>query len=119
MFLQVPTLFIWLHDTQVVLHAVSQQTPCGEQNVDWQSTVLVQGDPLALPPLQVGAWQKLGDVQSALLAQLVWQAPFAPHAYGLHEVDAPATHVPVPLQVLAPTAVALLQLAAAQEVPAA
>ena len=42
-FLHVPTLFMMLHATQVVLQAVSQQTPWGEQKVDTHSGPMVHG----------------------------------------------------------------------------
>jgi hypothetical protein len=64
----------------------------------------------------VAAEQK-APLQAASDAQLVAQAEPA-HWYAPHDVVAPATHVPVPLQVEAAVSCALAQLAARQTVPA-
>ncbi len=75
------------------------------------------------PPPQVpDAEQALGAAQSALVAQLVRQAPaapLAPHRYGAHEIAPGAEHAPFPSQAPAGVSVDPEQLAAAQAVPAA
>jgi hypothetical protein len=88
-FLHVPLLFMMLQATQVVLQAVSQQTPWGEQKLDTHSGPVVQGAPLDLPPPQTPFRQTLGDTQSALLLQLFLHMALAPQLNGLHEVWLP------------------------------
>lgn len=62
--------------------------------------------------------QTLGDTQSAVVPQLVLQAP-APQTYGEQELAPGITQVPVPLQLAAAVSDEPVQLAAAQAVPAA
>jgi hypothetical protein len=60
----------------------------------------------------------LGDTQSAVVAQVVLQAP-APQTYGEQELAAGITQVPVPLQLAAGVSDEPVQVAPAQAVPAA
>jgi hypothetical protein len=62
--------------------------------------------------------QVFGDRQSALLAQVVLQAP-PPQTYGLHDDETTFRQVPLPLQVRAGVSVELLQLPGTHTVPLA
>jgi hypothetical protein len=62
--------------------------------------------------------QTLGARQSADVEQLV-RHTVPPQRYGLHEVESCIWHMPVPLQLRAGVAVAVVQVAAAQGVPLA
>jgi hypothetical protein len=62
--------------------------------------------------------QTLGDTQSAVVAQVVLQAP-VPQMYGEHELAPGIMQVPVPLQLAAAVSDEPVQVAGAQVVPAA
>jgi hypothetical protein len=65
-----------LHAWQGPVQAVLQQTPLA-QNPEAHWPAMLQALPLGRPPLtQVPFWQENPDWHSALLVQLVRQAPF-------------------------------------------
>jgi hypothetical protein len=74
----VPAVPVRLHDIQVPVHAVLQQTLCS-QWPDVQSPPEAQVAPIALFP-QMVAMQKSPVAQSASTAHLVLQAPFVSQA---------------------------------------
>jgi len=104
------------HDWQVPLHAVMQQTPCA-QNPDRHSPPTPHATPGAffaqLPPMQVK-----GATQSVSTVHVVRQAA-PPQLYGSHMDVVAAWQVPVPLHDRDDVSVELVQVAAAQDVPAA
>jgi hypothetical protein len=61
------------------------------------SAAAVQTTPFGFLP-QMVPLQTKPAAQSALVAQLVLHAVVPLQTYGLHEVSAPAAHIPVPLQ---------------------
>lgn len=61
------------------------------------SAAVVHTTPLGFLP-QMVPLQTNPAAQSASVAQLVLQAVVPLHTYGLHEVNAPPAHIPVPLQ---------------------
>ena len=96
--------------------AALQQKPWA-QNPDVHSAAAAQDAPRAflvqLPPLH-----EKGERQSALLLQVVLQAP-VPQTYGSQAEVVTVWQVPVPLQVRAGVSVEPVQLAATQVVPLA
>ena len=85
-----------LHDLQVLLHSVAQQTPC-RQNPDLHSEPSAQTVPFTLRP-QDPFMQMAGDAQSAFALQAALHA-LDPHRYGAHEREVGLTHLPLPSQV--------------------
>ena len=61
------------------------------------SAAVVHVTPFGFLP-QMVPLQTKPVAQSLLVAQLVLHAVVPLHTYGLHEVRAPAVHIPVPLQ---------------------
>jgi hypothetical protein len=116
--LQVPALADRLHDLQVPLQLVEQQTPW-LQKPDLHSVALAQLRPLSLRPQEL-LMQTAGRLQSLLLVQAILQA-FVPQTYGEQDAAAGLTQVPAPSQVDAPVKVTepLGQVAVAQVVPLA
>jgi hypothetical protein len=116
--LQVPALADRLHDLQVPLQLVEQQTPW-LQKPDLHSVALAQLRPLSLRPQEL-LMQTAGRLQSLLLVQAILQA-FVPQTYGEQDAAAGLTQVPPPSQVDAPVKVTepLGQVAVAQVVPLA
>jgi hypothetical protein len=115
--LQVPAVLDdTLHDLQVPLQFVAQQTPW-LQNVDLHSVPLAQVRPLSLRP-QEPLLQTAGGSQSLLLVQADLHV-LVPQRYGKQELEAGVTQVPAPSQVEVPVkvTVALGQLALLHEVP--
>ena len=75
--MQAPSAPASAHDLQVPVQAVPQQIPCSQKpELHWAGAVQVApgGSSPQLVPLQV-----LGDAQSAVVPQVVRQAP-EPHA---------------------------------------
>jgi len=94
-----------------------QQMPCSQKpELHWAGAVQVtpMGSRPQLVPVQV-----LGDAQSAVVPQVVRQAPLVPHAKGAQLDDITVWQVPVPLHVRACVNVVPEQVAAAHWVPAA
>jgi hypothetical protein len=107
-----------LHDLQVPLQLVEQQTPW-LQKPDLHSLAAPQVWPFPFRP-QDPFEQVFGGSQSLLLVQAALQAP-EPHTYGKHELEAGFTQVPAPSQVELPVKVTepLGQVAEAHLVPLA
>jgi hypothetical protein len=117
--LQVPAVLAdALHDLQVALHSVAQQTPC-RQNPDLHSVPSAHTVPFNLRPHDP-LMHTAGEAQSALVVQAALQVA-APHRYGAQERAAGLTHLPLPSQVEFAVNVGLPlgQVASAQEVPLA
>ena len=94
--LQTPTLPGWLQDTQAVLQALVQQTPC----VQWpaaHSPSVAQVAPNGFRPHDPLV-QTLPAEQSASAVQVALQAA-APHLKGTHDNDVGVTQLPAPSQV--------------------
>src|SRR5438045_3811514 len=83
---------------QVPMQALSQQTPCA-QKPDWQTEPEPQGAPGGSLP-QLPPVQELGETQSALVEQVVLQAP-VPHSNGSHICVVGVRQAPAPSQVCA------------------
>jgi hypothetical protein len=118
-FVQVPAVLVEaLHDWQVPLQLVAQQTPC-VQSLDLHSSALEQVRPLSLRPHDPFV-QTAGGLQSAFALQAFLQAE-EPHMYGEHEDEAGVTQVPAPSQVDDPVKVTVLlgQVALLHVVPLA
>jgi hypothetical protein len=96
---QVPTVPASAHDRQVPTHAVAQQTPCSQKPA-LHSAAALQPAPTGFLP-QLPAMQVLGLVHSALVEQVVRQAPPVPQTNGSHDDGEVVWQVPVPLQVRA------------------
>jgi len=112
---QVPSFPLSPHDWQLPHEATAQQKP----SVQWplaHAPSLLQAVPPPLSVLQVPPWQTDGAVQSASAVQVVLH-PEEVQANGRHADDAPAPHVPVPVQVAAAVKVPPAQEAALQVVP--
>ena len=75
---QVPTVPDSAQELQVPAQALLQQTPCA-QNPELHMAAAVHGEPMASFP-QLVPVQLAGEVQSALVAQVVLQALLAPQA---------------------------------------
>ena len=105
-----------LHDLQVELHSVEQQTPW-RQNPDLHSDPSAQVRPGSFRPHEPLV-QTAGGAQSVLAMQDGLHAP-APHRKGAQERAAGFTQVPLPSQVDPPVKVeeAAGQVAAAHDVP--
>ncbi len=105
-----------LHDLQVPLQFVEQQTPW-LQKPDLHSLPAEQVRPGSFNPHELFA-QVLGDEQALMLEQAALQAP-EPHRNGEHELEPGFTHLPEPSQVDLPVnvVVPLGQVASAQVVP--
>jgi hypothetical protein len=112
---QVPALLVSAHDIQFPVQALLQQTPCA-QKPEPQAAAVVQGAPGGSFP-QLLLVQELGATQSALVEQVILQAP-VPHWNGSHIAVVAARQVPEPLQVRAEVSVEPLHEAGAQVVPA-
>lgn len=103
------------HERQVPVQAPPQQIPCSQKpelHIAGALQVAPRGKRPQLVPLQV-----LGDAQSAVVAQVVRQAP-APHAKGAQLVAVAVWQVPVPLHVRAGVNVVPAHVAATHCVPA-
>jgi hypothetical protein len=117
-FEHVPALPVSAQDRQVPVHAVAQHTPCA-QLPELHSAAAVHAAPLGFLPQLIIA-QVLGATQSALVAQVVRQAPPVPHWNGSQVDDAPAgRQSPPPSQVRAGVSVEPVQVAPEHTVPAA
>ena len=115
--MQVPALPATLHDMQLPVQVVAQQT-LWAQWPDLQSPSAPQLAPGGLGP-QLPATQKLPlPVQSASDEQVVLHCPVVPHTYGAHDWLAGAAHVPRPSQRPANVSVLVLQPALWQATPA-
>jgi len=114
---QVPMVPARPHDRQMPTHAVAQHTPCS-QKPESHSAAAPQVALIGFLP-QLPLMHVFGLVQSALLPQVVRQAPPVPHTYGLQVDSDVVWQVPVPLQVRAGENVDPVQLAATHMVPAA
>ena len=118
-FVQVPAaLAEALHDLQVLLHSVEQQTPC-LQKLDLHSLSAEQVRPGSLRPHEPLV-QTAGGSQSELLEHAALHAA-EPHRYGKQETAAGFTQVPAPSQVDVAVKVAVAdgQVADAQDDPLA
>ena len=73
----VPTVPVSAHDRQMPTHAVAQQTPCS-QKFELHSAAPPHAAPIGFLP-QLFEMQVFGVVQSAVVPQVVRQAPFVPH----------------------------------------
>jgi hypothetical protein len=113
---QVPVEPASAHDWQRPVQALLQQKPCA-QNPELQSVASEHAPPSGTLP-QLVPLQTLGEAQSALVPQVVLQAP-EPQAYGAHEDIETVWQVPVPLQARAGVSVVPLQVAGAHWIPAA
>ena len=111
-----PTVPAIAHERQVPVQVVAQQTPCAQIPM-LHSAFPPQAAPIGLRP-QLLPLQVLGDAQSALVVQVVRQAPL-PHANGAQPDESTVWQVPVPLHVRAGVNVVPEQVAAMQVVPAA
>jgi hypothetical protein len=111
-----PTVPATAQERQVPVHAVSQQTPCA-QFPELHSAAPAHAAPIGFSP-QLPVLQELGELQSAVVEQVVLHAP-VPQAYGAQIDEVTVWQVPVPLQVRAGVNVDPLQAAATQVVPAA
>jgi hypothetical protein len=69
---QVPTDPVSAHDWQVPVHALAQQNPCA-QKPELHSAAAPHAAPIGFLP-QLMALQLLGDVQSAVVEQVVLHA---------------------------------------------
>ena len=96
---QVPIVPVSAHDRQIPTHAVAQQTPCS-QKPELHSAAAPQPAPTGFLP-QLPAMQVFGLVQSAVVVQVVRQAPPEPQTNGSHDDGDVVWQVPVPLQVRA------------------
>lgn len=72
-----PTEPVREHDWQVPVQALAQQTPCA-QKPELHSTAVAHVPPMGFLP-QLMLLQLLGEVQSAVVAQVVRQAALVPH----------------------------------------
>jgi len=120
--MQVPSEVAIAQDEQVAVQVVAQQTPCWQcaaEATHWLSEV--QAAPCdRSPQLIVVMLQVFGDAQSVVAAQLVLQMLFVvSHAYGAQSDELTGLQTPVPSQVRDGVNVELVQLCAAQTVPAA
>jgi hypothetical protein len=97
--LQVPTLFVRLQAVQFPVQALLQQTLL-TQKPDWQAAGVWQSCPTESLP-QLLATQVAGALQSALVEQVVLQAPLEPQPQGSQSVDVTVWQVPAPSQVAA------------------
>ena len=104
------------HDWQRPVQVVWQQTPCA-QCAELHSVSPPQAAPIGFKP-QLPPLQTFGDAQSALVEQVVLQAP-VPQANGAQLDDVAVWQVPVPLQVRAGVKVVPEQAAATHCEPAA
>jgi len=114
-FTQVPSVPAIAHDRQLPVHVPMQQTPWA-QLPELHSPLPAHAVPSDFRP-QLPVLQTLGDAQSALVVQVVRQAP-VPHAKGAQLEDVAVWQVPVPLHVRADVTVDPVQVAAAHCVPA-
>ncbi len=112
---QVPTLVGKAHDRQVPVQAELQQT-FWAQNVELHSAFCAHEAPIGFLPQLLAASQLLGARQSALLAQVVLQAP-VPQRNGSQGAIAGGRQSPEPSQVRACVSVEPVQLAATHCVP--
>jgi hypothetical protein len=113
---QVPGVPVRLHDIQVPVQALLQQTPWAQNPVP-HSVPVPQAAPGGLrPQLMLTHW--FGDTQSVLVEQVVLQA-VALHMNGAQLALVTVRQVPAPSQVRAGVSVVPAQLAAAHCVPAA
>jgi hypothetical protein len=113
---QVPSVPASAQDLQVPVQAAEQQIPCA-QTLLAQSPAAVQVAPLGRL-VQAPPEQTLGATQSVSTVQVVRQAP-VPQTYGEQDEVATVRQVPVPLQLRPGVKVEPLQVAEAQDVPAA
>jgi hypothetical protein len=115
-FTQVPAEPAIAHERQVPVHGGPvQQTPW-EQLFELHSALPAHVVPTDFRP-QLPALQTLGDAQSALVVQVVRQAP-VPHAKGAQLEEVTVWQVPVPLHVRAGVTVEPVHVAAAHCAPA-
>jgi hypothetical protein len=112
---QVPTVPERLQELQVPAQALLQQTPCA-QKFEVHIAAAVHGWPIASLP-QLPPTQLAGEVQSALVAQDVLQAPFVPQAHGSQSVVVTVLHDPAPSQKRDGVSVSPTQVADAHCVP--
>jgi hypothetical protein len=112
---QVPILPATLQAWQVPLHAVSQQAPSMQWPVA-HSPPAVQSAPMDFLGWQIVPTQYAPNAQSALVMQLVRQAP-AVQPNGSHAIADAAAHVPLPSHICAAVSMLPVQVAAAQLVP--
>jgi hypothetical protein len=105
------------HERQVPVQAPMQQTPCS-QKPELHCAGALQVDPTGSRP-QLVPVQVLGDAQSAVVVQVVRQAPPVPQAKGAQLDAVTVWQVPVPLQVRACVKVVPVQVGIAHCVPAA
>jgi hypothetical protein len=113
---QVPTLLGTLHDRQVPVQSVPQQTPCS-QKVELHSGPPPHAAPIGFLP-QLPFWQLLGAMQSASVIQTVRQRPSVPQLKGVHDCPAVATQAPAPSHRNAEVNVEPLHAISWQTVPA-
>jgi hypothetical protein len=113
---QVPTLPETLHERQVPVQAVPQQTPCA------QKPLLHSASPPQAPPIgflpQLPLMQLLGAMQSASVMQIVRQRPSVPQTNGVHAWPGTPVQAPAPSQRNADVSVDPVQAMSWQTVPA-
>jgi hypothetical protein len=112
----VPTLPGTLHDRQVPVQAVPQQTPCS-QKPELHSGPPPHAAPIGFLP-QLPLRQLLGAMQSASLVQIVRQRPSLAQLNGVHDWPGVGEQAPIPSQRNADVSVNPAQAISWQTVPA-
>ncbi len=114
--MHVPTLLGTLHDRQVPVQAVPQQTPCS-QKLELHSGPPPHAAPIGFFP-QLPLRQLLGAMQSASPLQMVRQRPSAAQLNGAQDWPGVETQVPLPSQRNADVSVETEHPISLQTVPA-